>query len=82
MGDEFPSIVISAFSIFSAMLFASQVAAFSVFNYKMLEISPKDSDDEIIMEIRKKEFERRANDLRGAFKKINAASSVLRVRMH
>lgn len=75
--DDLPSLIISAFSIFSAMLFASQVAAFSVFNYKMLEIKPDYSDDEIVSEINSENFSRRAGDLRSAFRRINAGISVL-----
>lgn len=77
MGDDLPSISVSAFSIFSAMLFASQVAAFSVFNYKMLEIAPSDSDDDIINEENLTTSRRRESDLRGAFRTINAGISVL-----
>lgn len=77
MGDDLPSISVSAFSIFSAMLFAAQVAAFSVFNYKMLEITPVDSDDEIIREESLTTFRRRESDLRSAFRQINASISVL-----
>ena len=77
MEGSLPSIVISAFSIFSAMLFSSQVAAFSVFNYKMLEICPKHSDDEIVQEVNAEVFSRREGDLRGAFRKINAGISIL-----
>lgn len=77
MGDSLPSIVISSFSIFSAMLFASQVAAFSVFNYKILEAKPKDSNDEIIQRFQSEEFSRRTTELRGAFRRINSGITML-----
>lgn len=77
MGHDLPSISVSAFSIFSAMLFASQVAAFSVFNYKMLQIGPFDSDDDIIREKNLTASRHRETDLRGAFRTINAGISVL-----
>jgi len=77
MGDTLPSIAISSFSIFSAMLFASQVAAFSVFNYKISEIKPKNNPDDIVRKTREMNFSVRSEELRGAFRRINAGISVL-----
>lgn len=72
-----PSLLISSFSIFSAMLFTSQVAAFSVFNHKMLEVDPKHSDDGLIRDANIEKSHRRKDELRSAFRKINAGISVL-----
>lgn len=78
MGDDLPPIVVSSFSIFSAMLFASQVAAFSVFNYKAMEIKPQITpNDAILSEVQDHRYKQRITDLRSAFRRINAGISIL-----
>lgn len=72
------SIMVSAFSIFSAMLFASQVAAFSVFNYKILEISSRPRpDDAIAAAVDQSLSAEFSESLRQAFRRINGGISIL-----
>lgn len=72
------SILVSAFSIFSALLFSSQIAAFSVYNYKLHDRkSPPDGGDETLKEVISEQNFYWKEDVKLAFRKINATISFL-----
>ncbi|MFN3188823.1 MAG: hypothetical protein ACK42D_04780 [Candidatus Paceibacteria bacterium] len=72
------SILVSAFSIFSALLFSSQIAAFSVYNYKLSDrrASPQGGDETLREVVSQQNFYWK-EDVRLAFRKINATISFL-----
>ena len=80
LSDATISTLVSSFSIFSAMLFASQVAAFSVFQATIssaLQDPRTASEDKIEAEASKNTAAIRVKNLRDAFRKINAGISCL-----
>lgn len=78
VSEEPSTSLIAAFSIFSAMLFASQVAAFSVYIYRKSDIRKPDlSLEKIEYESRKATYDAQIKNLRQAFKRINGGISTL-----